>query len=556
MNTIKKKSNWFLILLYVGVSCLYLFLIYKRYYNVPVSTFDDQLQVTLAKNISQGNWLGMYDIRTLAKGITYPVFLVGVHFSHLPLWIVQAGFTYFSVVLLSMSINPLIKNRYVRLIAFASLILNPILFDTTQASLYRDSIAYGLVCCILAWILGSFTQVVLKKSWVGAFIYAVVGIVFLPAWINLREDSFWIYPMLIVALIIISIVVIVKMVSTKRFSITILIIFLPILSAIGVNNFIANQNDSHYGRKVVNDYMSKDFEKAYGSLTRVKTDEWVINVPVNSQMRKKLYRTVPAMKQLKPYLDNNGNGSQETFKNYGVKGPLIGQDYQGGWFFWALRGAIQDSGNADNAEEFHKYNNLISKQVDEAISSGSLKGGSKERASLTPVFRKEYVIATLKFIPKLDKIFLYSDIKYQIKPSILSNENYDTMRFVKVGFTTNNYDQYHGKLKMLHSIKTIFSIYTIVGFIISGFVILGFIYQLIRRKIQEIDIWKFVILLGLIAELVLRIIMLSYVSISSFESYGYNYLSTVFPLMMLTIAISLDVTIYFIGYVKKNNPKR
>lgn len=354
-------------------------------------------------------------------------------------------------------------------------------------------------------------------------------------------------------MLIIIVIMIVKMISTKKFSIIILLFLLPILSTVLVNNYISSQNKSHYGRTVVNDYVSKDFETAYGALTRVKTNHWTINVPVNYQMRERLYKSVPAINKLKPYLDDNGHGSQEPFKNYGTAGPTLGKDYQGGWFFWALRGAIQDSGNASNASEFHRYNILIAKQVNTAISNGSLAGIKKNRASLTPTFKKEYIFATLHYLPNFKKVFLYSDIEYLINPTVLTSESYDTMHFLKVGFVTDNGDQYRGKITILASIKNIFVVYTTMGLVFSIFVVFVLMYQVVKKRSKENNIWKLVILFGLMGEIVLRIIMLSYVSISSFESIGYNYLSTIFPLIMLTILITLDTLLDFLNYKRLNS---
>ena len=38
--------------------------------------FDDFLLVSYAKSIMSGNWLGTFSTRTLAKGISYPIFLI------------------------------------------------------------------------------------------------------------------------------------------------------------------------------------------------------------------------------------------------------------------------------------------------------------------------------------------------------------------------------------------------------------------------------------------------------------------------------------------------
>lgn len=553
--TKKKYIIWSIAYLFViGV---YFCLIFRRnFYIQPFAAYDSALQVKLASYLVKGQWLGPYNSITLAKGISYPFFLAVLHFLKVPLWIGLGMFNLVAVGICCVIISVIISNNKLKWGLFTLLILNPVLFDTSQVTLYRDSLSYGLILLILAWIVGTFISVIKKKF--SLFLCATfVGIISLPFWNNLREDAFWMYPFVIVGLFVSAVTAIVIYRKLKWKLVWLVLMLLPFSMSYIVNQTISKKNLQYYGSFVVNDYNDGTFKSAYGALTNIKTNSWVINVPVNTEMREKAYRSVPAFKKLEQHLDNHGSGSMESFKNFGVKEPSRGNDYQGGWFFWALRGAVYDSGYGDNSKNAQKYYKKIAKETNQAIATGKLNGYRKERESLTPKFNRQILVPTMKYIIKGSvQTVLYTGLKYQVKfnhANFMNPYFHFMSRFTKTGYPLQQSKQkITYKVLFLHVMRWGEVFVTILGFVMILICFSRTVKSCFNRNIKLYEFMYFTLTLGILLEILLRLVMIGYVSTTSFKSFNIAYLSSIYPLF--TIQAILSIT-YF-DYLKSNKKIR
>jgi hypothetical protein len=529
---------------YILVTLLYFLLIFNRnFYIQPFAEYDSTLQVKLANYIYHGQWLGPYTSINLAKGISYPFFLVLLHAVKLPLWLGLGVFNLLAVSIVVGSLKPLFNKKWMSLLLFGTLLLHPILFDVSQATLYRDSITYGSILLLISWVVGTFNYSVISLSKVGILFYSLIGVIILPFWINLREDAFWMYPFIIVALLV-TIVFSVFNNKWKQTLCLIVICVLPVISMYGVNGIIKHNNFIHYGRSVVNDYVSRDFKSAYGALTNIKTNQWVINVPVNSQMRARAYDSVKDFKKLQPFLDGIVPGNTGYFKNFGVAEPSFGNDYQGGWFFWALRRSAYLSGEANTAPKAERYYTKLSKEINKQIKEGKLKGYSKERASLSSKFNIKSIKPSIKFsglaIKQIVEIrWLNYDVPY-VKAD-QDNAYFKKMAdFTKAGFPTSNVKD--DRVPIFKSLRWLSAVIELLG----GLGVIVYIITVLRKSRDrnnvrsKEEIGLVIIFIGIMLEIILRIIMLGYISATSFISLSNAYLSSLYALIVVESCLGIE----------------
>ncbi len=526
----------------VGLIIAYLIIAGTRaIYVTTDELIDSTLQVNQAISITSGHWLGNYSPYLLTKGLSFPFFLVFNHLIGLPFNWALAIFNLGTVIILILVIIPFVnKKSLVVTTLLACLLFNPLMFELSTARTYRDATAYASMILLLAWVVGFVfnSNVAFRKS---SFVTSVIaGAIGFPYWVNLREDSAWIYPFIVVAFGVSIVTALLKKVASRKWLMRIsLLIFLP-LFILGVEDLcIAGMNRHYYGRFVVNEYTSKDFKTAIGTMSAVKTNSWVINVPVNTAARKQMYKYVPAFKKLKPYLDENRKDGMDFFKDIGVAEPSLGHDYQGGWFPWAYRGAVAKAGYAHNSAQFKRYNERLVKQLLKAEKEGKISGSGKARSSLVAPIKVTIVMPTLRASKIVaHKMINFEGLTFNLQSSKeKSSKNfYSIVDFLKLKghFSEGKNDLILSErvLIWLTSVAKLLSKLMIVVVMFSYLV-----YIIWRIKIHEpkliVSDWWMLASLGMMISVVLRICMLGYVTATSFVAYSTSYMSSMYPLFTI-----------------------
>lgn len=363
----------------------------------PAAGHDDGLYFTRAYALSEGHWLGTYNRLILAKNITYVLWMALWNALGVPLlWAnaaLFAGASYFMIF----ALRPLLSNWIARGAAFCLLLFNPITFSDVLMRTYRDSIAPAVILFVVGWVVGAFLRAArpggttLKKL----LPFWILGCIFLPAWWFLREDGFWMAPFVIVGLALTFLFLFSKKRGgfSRKNSLGAVLLVLPILMTVLCGVGTATLNNAYYGRFVVNDYTSSDFEDAYGALTRVEHEALIMDVPVSEDARMKIYEVSPAFAELQPYLDNNGQTGVEGWKADLGDGKM---DYKGGWFFWALRDAVSEAGYYETPSKAQEYYIRLADEVNAACDEGLLPAWAKKRSGITPPFHSEYLRPTAR----------------------------------------------------------------------------------------------------------------------------------------------------------------
>ena len=130
-----------------GMRIPYLFLSDQRY--------DDRMLFENAGDLLSGIWLGAYDSYTLAKGISYPVFLVLARKLFLPYSVLLALLQVMGAWLFVQALSVRMKNSCLRAVLYLLLLYSPIsltLFVTQR--IYRMAIVPGMILLVFSGMIG------------------------------------------------------------------------------------------------------------------------------------------------------------------------------------------------------------------------------------------------------------------------------------------------------------------------------------------------------------------------------------------------------------------
>lgn len=531
----------------------------------PGSIFDDEMQLNQAESISSGNWLGGYGIVTLAKGVTYPIWMALQHGLDIPLWAANATLYGLAALALIFAIRHLFKNKWLLVPFYGLLLFNPVIAERT----YRDSIAPALILLIIAWLIGYFLTSSVKSGIKASIvkrdkiIFTVIGVIALPMWWFLREDYWWISPFLILAIVVTGLVIWFNSKSIKSVAKNLALLALPFI-AVGLAYVSIGAINNHvYGKFVVNDYTNGTFVDAYGALTRIENNDWKPTVPVSSQMRELAYEVSPTFAELRPCLDGESNSFCAGFKQIGLVSAR--GDYQGGWFFWVLRAAASKAGYYGSPQEAASAYAKIAGEINSACDSGAIKCLPGERSGLNPPFHKEIVAPiAAETIPTLWYIAGFKDITREMEMDRERLTVYDPALERIANYTGSVYtaDQLNfSKSVKLKAQDVVFAAYRLISpilFILSVLVLLA---SVILLKKANYAYWKVTLIAaGLLGLVITRVVVINYVSVTSFNAVYAMYLSAAHPLLLvfyiLTIGKLIDIALSRTSKPVRKNPSR
>ena len=278
-NTFKKLKDWIIKNQAFIVTIILVVAIFGRFWIMKSSNwaidlnsfFDSRLQISNAIKILHGNWLGDYDKFTLCKNISYSLFLVALNLLHLSYPDGFCIFVCFTCWLLVRSLKPIIKNDIIRKIIFVILLYNPVGLSFHALTFYRNTIqpwnALIIISCLIAIYLRRNEKISSLIPW------GLTGLFFTGFFWNLREDSVWIMPFLLVGSIVTLIHFIIENKKVKPTICFSLILLMPFVGIVLWNNIISGINYKYYGLYATNDRTETYAAKVLGLLIRIDDGE-------------------------------------------------------------------------------------------------------------------------------------------------------------------------------------------------------------------------------------------------------------------------------------------
>lgn len=509
---------------------------------IASATHDDLLFLKQAISIAQGQWLGDYHNLTHAKGPGFSIFLALNFYFGIPIIMSQQFLYLVSIGLLILALRPLTK-RLTRIIIFAILAFNPYFLTwlrITREPLYTiETIA--VVACTIALFIHVYLHPKLFEERVNDkaahLIYWQCGLGFFYGtfWVT-REESIWLAPVILLLLVAIfhaaASSVIRSRADFSKVSTSVVRFILPtILCFFATLLPVLLLNQTYYGFWGITDTKTDEFRAAYGSLTRVKDEDWHPYVPVSQETREALYLVSPAFQELEPHLE-------QTLAGWSENGCLLYQvcdDIAGGWFLWAFRDAIQLAGYFESYDKLETYLRSLTDEISEACRTPKIDCRNLKK-SLSPRFNSYHLEHfPSSFLTGIKKLVLLkgqsqSSSIEQVAADRTSIGVSDRIQIFEIflhsrTFPVQEEQRYPEVGSIIH--RFIIDVYQILSPIITLGIFFHVIGILVSRKLTLTTL----ISAALIATVLLRMAILTLIHLSLFPGFQIGYLMPGTPLL-------------------------
>ncbi|HVU16314.1 MAG TPA: hypothetical protein VHD32_05295 [Candidatus Didemnitutus sp.] len=347
-------------------------------YAIGPAIHDDRLFLDLAGHILNGDWLGPYNQLTLAKGPFFSIWVAAVFLLGIPLGLAQQAAYAGACAALTRAVRPWVSSRAARFGAYVLLLWNPMTFEGHNLTrIMRQNIYTPLALLVFASLVALCARraEVLRRQ-IGWAVLA--GLSFGCFWLT-REESVWLVP---------AVLILVGWYAWQfraeirdRWRVLVATISIGVGAAILPLLVVASLNAHYYGWFGTVEFHGRAFEDAYGALVRIKVGPELPMVPVTRQMRETAYTLSPTFAELRAQLEGPV-GDKWCDKD---RFPAAERQIGGGWFMWALRDAVADSGHAHSAGEAMAFYRRIADELNAACDQGRVPARPPRSGFLPPI---------------------------------------------------------------------------------------------------------------------------------------------------------------------------
>ena len=521
---------------------------------------DDRLMINMANSLINGQWLGDYSEKTLVKGLFFPLFLSLNHFLGIPYTIALPAFYSLACIIFVFGIKKLFQTEFPLYIVFLALIFNPISFaDETFLRVYRN----GLTAAQVLIVSGSMFAIYLnrfEKNWIPLLWAIAAGLGLVSLW-HTREDGIWIIPLVFGVIIITWLSVIFKRDikkgdKVKKTAITAIPVAMLVLSTI----IISSINYADYGIYTTNELNKSNFTQAIKLIYAVKPSEEVERASVPRSTMEKIYAVSPTLNSIRGELDATLDRWSWYEKDAEVR------QVEDGFFFWALREAVANSGYYENAEKANEFYKRVAVELETAFDNGQLNRRSTMPSALMSPWRDEYwQTLPAAFIDTVEYVVSFQAIKTSMTDSIDDGKN-GIQLFEAI---TNSPARYAGeRIPLRDQVRIAFlngitGVYQLIGGLMFGLAVLSYsilsvltLLKTWRKKYNLLDYW--LVLSALLFSACVLAIGVAYTDISAYVAISYWYLAGAYPLIIAFNALAvykITEVMVKVGYGKSQQRK-
>jgi len=501
------------------------------------ATLDDRLFLQLAHSLASGAWLGPLSELTLAKACFYPIWIALTVRLGVPLLLSQHLLYLLAVLAVIGAVRPMRYGPWRLLVLFACLWFNPGTYTAQVLRVVREGIYPALTLLVIAGFAGTLLRA--RAGSLRALApWLALSALSLAAFWQTREEGPWLLPFLAVAA---------TWVGARQWWVRApsgwslgLLCVSPLLAIPCSDGIVALVNRAHYGIAVTVEVKSHDFLAAYGALTRVEPKRIVPHVQVSRETRELIYRVSPAFATLEgqfagPAANAWGAGPRKQWPD------LQAGEIGGGWFVWAFRQAVGRAGYYADGRTAMAFYRQLAGEVDSACRAGTLKC-RPARASLIPRWEAGYGTAMLETFARAALFTAgFEGMAADPAPSVGTDSTQALYRELP-----------HDRIAPLHLdviapraaeqvnlLNRVLALYQIVMPILAVLALYSLIVQCVeairRRELSEV----LVVQAGLVGALFARLVMLSYIDITSFPAVDPLYLTAAYPVLILLVCLAL-----------------
>lgn len=507
----------------------------------PGADHDDGMMVKMADSLLKGEWLGSYSEMTLVKGVFFPAFLAVNSFLGIPYSISVPLFYSAACVVFIYGLKKLFKTELPLYILFIVLMFNPISFgNETFARVYRNCLVAGQVLFITGGMIGMYLNRFEKDGTL--LLWSLIGSIGVASLWHSREDGMWIIPLTMGVIILTGITVAVKKElkfpeKLRKIAITLC----PVAILIVITIFIASMNYAYYGIYTTNELNDSNFTKTIKSMYAVVPDQEIHHVSVPRSSMEKLYEASPTLNGIHEEI----NSSLDRWSWYDKDLPV--REVEDGWFFWAIREAVANSGYYRDAQTADQFYAQVNAELEDAFATGKLQSRATLPSALLSPWRDAYWEELPKsFIVVVHYVAGYEAIQTSIVNSIDDGRN--GLRLFE--HVTNNLAQYPGeaikwsdqlRIDILNAIQNIYQAVGVLTFLLAGIgygvITVSLFKKKWRQNLRLIDFW--LVLSGLLWSAFVLEAGVAYTDITASGAISYWYLAGAYPLFASFCVISI-----------------
>ena len=511
----------------------------------PSYITDDYLQLSMAMSLMQGKWLGYYSGVLLMKGCTFPIFTAVCASLGVPFLTALGILNGASCFYLTASLEPLLKRKWKMAVFYTFILFSPALCtEMLYQRFYRNSLTQALVMLIFgAWFFMYFSKENLGRM----LLHAIFGGAVLCAFLNNREDSFFILPFVICASVTIfagSAGTLIRKHDLRRLSLTLLCLLAPFFITMAGNWGIRLMNYRYYGKAVRLEMSEGSFPKAFNAIYSVVDPDEQRQVSVSREKLKVLYTVSPTLSLIRDELD----GAIDNYLAYDKRRPEITD----ATFIWILRRAAFDSGEADTAQKAESFYAAVAKELNEAMDRGIVGSRGHMPSPLMSPWQPGFE----KILPKevRNTISVVIDLKgletgyqpYSKLESVKGARRFEQLTGGIVIYPTEVFDDSGvANIKSMYAgrLNRIYEGYRKANhFLLYASVFLMTLYlfiRMFRKRLTKEDGQFYLLVSSMGLTAVLIVAGISYTTVSAYKARTQFYLAGTYPLMFAVEALVL-----------------
>jgi hypothetical protein len=520
--------------------------------------YDDGMMLKDASNFISSGWLGSFDQYTLAKGITFPLYLSLIHKIGLPFLFGNVLLCFVASLTFIMAIKKIIPNNNALAIIYTILMFNPIASASwTFQRVYRDSIYSYLVVILFSLIISIYLN---RDSTIRKLLLLNLssGFFLSSVWLA-REDSPWVAPFVFVALIITACSIFFSQQYKQKLKKLIILTITPIFLVVSILT-VSTINYVHYGVFATNEYTGGYLPDLFKALTIIQPDKWMAQVPIPESTREKAYEVSPTFAKLKPVLE---------------KHPFVvntGGNASCSMLAWAIIDSVEWYGLKDgkSSQQFYKQS---AQEINTAIREGKLKTRGGYIFMFESPWDNRYIKPliksfgeTLSMTIQMGQYYNSRNIPFDSKSNLTMTMQTSQTKNVNIPLSARNITNYgnYSQVKQLENITNSLSyhqgepipkretklnvmnyisyiyykfnpLFFFIGTLCYLYISLRFIFSIRKKKYFLGNEW--VIMTGLLLSYLLRLLLISYTDVCSiFMKYSMYLAPSYWLVLMFTFA--------------------
>lgn len=356
-NSNKKMKIYFGLLMILTLVRIFLFV------SIPLDAMgntphDDLLLLTHADSISQGEWLGEYDHMTLVKGVSFPLFVAICKWLCIPYSLGLAFLYILSILVFLRAIKSFLRSPYLLGMGYLFLLYSPaMLSKITQQRPYNIALIPSAVLLTTGCFIGLFLH--REASWKKQILWSLGAGISLSFFWYVREDSVWLAPFALIAVLISLFCTLKGKNSLKKKLVSLGITVLPFLLLETATLIICQTNASNYHTFTVNERTKSSFSDVMSDLVQmdmpqVRTDVWISHAALEKAME-----FSPAFASIKDSVDEIYESAWAS--NGEIPGDIIA---------WALRDAAAAEGYYEDGATAEAFFRQVHTELQKAYKSG------------------------------------------------------------------------------------------------------------------------------------------------------------------------------------------